>query len=184
MKKQFQLILLAAITLLSLVSCVKNTGGLTGNGPYYIKFKSDGVQIKYDFLPPETFNETTSNGDYVTMIGGQKLQSESDKNMAILTISDPQKVTTNITYTNYQTAAGAHKRTELCIISLFDNTGKFFASWGDEFANTGIISDTKIKFTEITSSYVKGTFSGTVYKDISGTAENRMITEGEFYAPL
>ena len=42
----------------------------------------------------------------------------------------------------------------------------------------------KIKITEITDKYIKGTFSGTYY-DNQGNGDNKkVITEGEFKAPL
>ncbi|MEO8772325.1 MAG: hypothetical protein ABI402_19660 [Ferruginibacter sp.] len=185
MKKLFSkngLYLACTFLIIIFSSCKKDSPGESANpgSQYYVSFKIDGTTIKYTSTAEGNINVIDANGHYDCSIAGLKDENVSDKaTMTILMVtSDP--MTTSNTYINYGTSSGSNIRTLLGSIARHDDAGTFFASWGDEFASAGVVSDTRINFTEITDAYIKGNFSGTIYEQIDGNSEKHLITEGVF----
>ncbi len=183
MKKRIFAAFLASISAIILVTfsgCTKGKDGVPNvAGGYYVKFKVDGNETKYTYVAGSI--NGLSGGQYGGGVGGYGSEIIMDKNSLLVTFSMSSPAVANTTYTNYQTSMPGNQRATICAISLRNANGSFFASWGDEFAGQGVISDTKVKFTEINTSSLRGTFSGTLYKEINGNSEKHTITDGEFF---
>src|SRR5687768_15298605 len=52
--------------------------------------------------------------------------------------------------------------------------------WGSAYAYDVVPEKFECKLTEVTSTYVKGTFSADIYKNESGTPQKSVVTDGEF----
>ncbi|HWB93579.1 MAG TPA: hypothetical protein VG605_17080, partial [Puia sp.] len=71
-------------------------------------------------------------------------------------------------------------------IFYYDSTAAGFLTMGafadanGNVALPGVVANARLTISEMTSSYMKGTFSGTVYKS-SSLIQYYSITEGEFY---
>jgi hypothetical protein len=187
MKKIIQTTFLAialAAVLTSLYSCNKQSDIINNSNnntnQYYVKFKVDGTEIKYDYTG-STLNSVNSNGEYGTAISGQKSEFEYNKNGLAYVISTISPATINTTYTNYQSSVPGYVKAPAYVMGWYDNNGNFFGAWGDLFASAGVTSDAKVKLTAITSTSLRGTFSATVYKEINGASAKHLITDGEFF---
>ncbi len=185
----------AAILLCSFafIGCTKsNDNPSSGAGAYYINFKADGVQKQYSSDAEMAITYDADQKIYVCLMGAYKqfdpnMQDSSQESLSLLlfnnstivsgtTFQDPNKITQadgtqigqlQITYYDDQKQGYA-------TLGLFtDSTGAF-----PGFPN--VIADGKVTISELTSSYAKGTFSGTTYwdKDLKTT---HVITDGQFY---
>jgi len=178
-----RLLMLAIIAcILATMGCKKSGGGSSAGGnSYYVKFKVDGVLKTYSGLAAGTFNLVDGNGDNGCLVTGGKDLSVSDKNTMDILVSDPTAIAANITYTNYATTTAGQVKPKDAYINYLDESGVLFSAWPDDVSTPGVISDAKIVFTSVTSTSIKGNFSGTVYKEIDGSSPKHSITEGEFF---
>lgn len=177
--------LLTICLTLSLYSCKKNSDG--GDPPagqsdagLFISFKLDGTPVKYTVSPEGNMNVVDAGGKYTFSAGALKSIGVAGADDAVLIVSNATAITTGVTYVNYATTTEGFQRAAFSTVSYIDDAGITFLSWGDEFAATGIVSDARINFTDITDTNIKGTFSGTAYESISGSAAHHVLTEGKF----
>ena len=170
-----------SLTLL-LGSCKKNNDNGSGAATidYYIKFTLDGVDALYLNIAEGNMNVVDGNGKYTFTGGALKVANIAGSNSVALIVSNATPMTTNINYTSYTYNVSGFQRAAYSTLGYTNASGITFVSWGDEYSNTGVISNSKINFTEITTTNLKGTFSGTVYKSLSGTSEKHVLTKGEF----
>lgn len=185
MKKLFSklnLCILFSFSMLITGSCTKDKPAdeINSASDYYVRFKLDGNSILYTKTAEGNINVVDNDGHYDCSIAGLKDENVSNKGTMVILMVTTNPMTTGNTYTNFGTTSGGNVRTLLGAISRYDDAGTFFASWGDEFSSSGVDSDTRINFTEITETYIKGNFSGTMYKEINGNAEKHLVSEGEF----
>ena len=83
-------------------------------------------------------------------------------------------------YQNFGAATDTTAKANLAQLSWYNSKSQLFSSYGKEFG-ADLIADTRIKFTQITTYRMRGTFSGTVYIGISASSEKHILTNGEFY---
>ncbi|MEO5996908.1 MAG: hypothetical protein ABIN89_09245 [Chitinophagaceae bacterium] len=121
-----------------------------------------------------------AGGNYIFTGAAVKVAKFATSNNLALSLTSVTQIKTNITYVNYATTTAGNERAALATVSYIDPSSISFNSWGDEYKSFGIISASKISFSEITTTDLKGSFSGTSYKSINGTAEKHIITKGEF----
>ena len=147
---------------------------------YYIKFTLDATDMLFVNNAEGNMNVIDGSGKYTFTAAALKIPFVAATNNATLIISSAKEIKTNIVYVNYATTTTGYERPAYATVAYIDAAGTTFASWGDEYKNSGVISDSKITFTEITATNLKGTFSGTIYKSISGTADKHLMSKGEF----
>ena len=177
--------LTAIIALMYLLSCSKSKPASGSNAnDFYLRFKANGTQLEYRAHVEAIYNKQ-SGADYITTLGGTKDQfipTKSNMTVALTSVGVNQ---TNITYTNYATAAAGFKKAKILQLGFYDANGKFFMSWSDDFVSllpAGTPINGRLILTEATSSTLKGNFSGTmVTQDYQSKVD---ITEGEFYLKL
>lgn len=181
MRKVFPVVQLILLVLISISSCTKNSGGGGGNPPqnFYLRFKNNGVQNEYKAHAEGNFNRV-SGANYNSIVGATKVQFEATKNNMTIGLTTIGKASPNTTYTNYTTATAT--KAKLLQLAFYDEAGKFFMSWGEEFLSimpAGSTADARVVITEATSEYIKGNFSGTLFSQ--GYTSKITITDGEFY---
>jgi hypothetical protein len=183
MRKVFPIASLLLLILISISSCKKNSDSGGGNPltDFYLRFKNNGVQNEYKAHAEGNFNRA-SGANYNSIVGATKVQFEATKSNMVVAVTTVGKAALNKTYTNYTTATAGLEKAKLLQLAFYDETGKFFMSWGDEYLSlmpAGSVADARLTITESTSAYIKGTFSGTLFT--SGYTSKITITDGEFY---
>lgn len=149
---------------------------------YFLKFKVDGIQKNYTqelIVQPFNYKEP-SNGKYYTGVNGMVNRVDVKKNTILVALITDLPNVLGATYVNFSPSPLGTERASSLTISYFDENGDFYVSFGDEISKLyGITSDGQTKLSEISSTYVKGVFNGTVYN--SNHTKSKKITEGEFY---
>jgi hypothetical protein len=196
MKKQLFRIYLAVIVIAAMATggCKKNTENLVNNNNsgYYIRFKANGLQQNYT-IPVTTsqFHDSlTFNGNKVHIFatGGANINLHS--------------ITLGIYDNTLLTSATTYKESDLIfsyqpkVMFIYNNNPGSFGYYSisnyapipalfPEYA--GIERDCKITMTNVTSTNIKGAFSGTVYREKNNgdadVADKIKITDGEFFLP-
>lgn len=158
--------ILSFITLVSIIICSCSSDSNEGNtgNDYFIKAKVNGQSIKLTHL-------------------AQALQLGTANNMAIMLYAgnSPARIypffsfdidnLTQITTGTYSDA------THDVLFQFHDSNEKGYIN-----DNTNNLNDFQVNITEVSDSYVKGTFVGVLWEEINLT-ENITVTEGEFYLP-
>jgi hypothetical protein len=152
-------------------SCKKSsTKPATTNGTYYVKLKINGVAKSMTLTPIAMFTDaqTIHIGELTGYFAGNFGEG------AIFTITDGDPITTNKAYTQQRISANGTSVIQNLFIYRGDD-GKQYLANGDDPGTSVTLT-----FTEITSGYVKGTFSGTLWLQGSNSTFVN-ITDGEFY---
>ena len=189
----FYLFLLAGSCIVIDEGCTK---GDHGNSPdnqgtdYYISFKVDGVQKKYTSQVAGSLGYSTQDKLYNGILQGYKDFSATEKSHIGIVIFDNVAITTGA-YHDPQKAnnVGGDNITKV-MINYYDDTGNGYLSMGamvDEDGNplpgiNGIVADAEVVITDLTSTMIKGTFSGTTFSSTDGASfkDKVVITEGKF----
>ncbi|HET6252445.1 MAG TPA: hypothetical protein VFE32_00155 [Puia sp.] len=184
---------LAALSLLAITlsHCKKSNSsgnGNNGNGSgYYFKFKLNGASVEYDSEPVAELSPTNSEGLYsAALIAYQNVNAGSKNAITILAYSS-NTIAANVPYNDPSKATEANGApVPQSTVFWYDSTGVSYLTAG-EFADAsgnipiaGMVANSKLTITDLTSTYLKGTFSGTVY-NAGNLSASITITDGEFY---
>lgn len=170
--------LILAIVLV-MASCKKNiapgTGDTNDNNQYYISFKINNVQKKYTYT---VANLNAGDGPPNTYTGyfGGGIKGDTLKNNFGFRIFDFNSISTDKTYNE-----GIFPPTSVpaAYCEYIDESGVIYVSFLSTYFPSLPFS---VKITEITSSYVKGNFSGKVNAvNDFGTANSLVVSDGKFY---
>lgn len=152
----------------------------TTNTNFYIKFKEGTTTYKFTTLVQGNFNKKDASGNFDFSLTGQANSLEPGTNRIILVGVNKDSLTTGKSYQNFGTSTDTTAKAILLQLTWYNNKSQSFSSYGKEFG-ADLIADTWIKFTQISTYRMRGTFSGTVYIGISASAEKHTLTDGEFY---
>ena len=189
--KQLQSISLAiAITLLLFSGACKkdSAAGTTGtaSGSYYMRFKAAGVQKEYLQNAGGNFNHAqTTVGYYSSTIGGTKDPFDAKKDNMALALVVKGLAQQNITYTNFTTIAAGSQKAYISQAGYYNEAGEFYTSWSEDFnaaIPAGTENNMKITITAVTSTSLKGTFSGVLYN--ADYSKKIVITDGDYLIKL
>jgi len=160
------LIILSFALLLGI--CAKSKSD--GSGEYYFKFTAGSQSFTYTGNSYATLS--TSDDIYMAGIGGFKDMSVGTKNVASVLVGSLNPIA-NGTYSGlvYQGTGG---NTPKIFLSWIDANGKTFGSLYQDYATN------TVTITQLSSSVVKGTFSGKIY-DVSSSGSAPINFSGEFY---
>jgi hypothetical protein len=182
MRKIFPAIPFLLMILMAVSSCKKNDGDDGGSSPeFFLRFKANGVQNEYKANTEGSFNKA-SGSNYISVVGATKIQFEATKSNMTIALTSIGIAVVNTTYTNYTSSTPGYVKGKLLQIAFYDENGKFYMSWGEEFLSLmppGSVADSRVVITESTSAYIKGKFSGTLFTE--GFTNKMIITDGEFY---
>jgi hypothetical protein len=178
------------MSLLVLPCCKKSSSSGNGNtngNSYYLKFKLNGTQLEFDSQPIAGISYSKTDSLYTCVIAAYKDVNAGLKNAVTITIFSNSAVTAGSSYNDPAKARRANGDiTPQNTLFYYDSTANAFLTMG-LFANSngavslpGVVANARLTITELTASYLKGTFSGTVYRSGSLT-QYYSITEGECY---
>jgi hypothetical protein len=183
---------LTALTLvaLTLSHCKKSGGPNSGGGNnsgYYMKFNLNGKAVEYDSEPIAELNKVNSDGLYSAVLLAYQNVNAGTKNEVTITVFSSTAIAANVAYDDPQKATETNgSQVPEATIFWEDSTGTGYLSAG-EFSDangnmiiSGLVANCKLTITELTSSDLKGTFSGTVYNS-GNLSVSDVITDGEFY---
>ena len=159
-----------AITTL-FVSCKKEDSN-EPSGDYYFKAKYDGTEKSFSTVSFATKNNygigfsLAITGSNATENNTVSLWSENDDFTAGKVYGI--EALGGSTYNNYGYASDAGNTDPSTV-------------WGSTYVHDAVPEKFECKLTEVTSTYVKGTFSADIYKNESGTPQKIVVTDGEFY---
>ncbi len=162
MKKLLSVLAVCAILF---SSCKKNN---TTNSDYYVKGDVNGQEVNYTGFTSAVFTTLPGSPSY-NILAIQGMQSQGAvTNLFGIVITDQVAITTK-TYTDATVG-----NTVQGVVNYYNGTNVQFTSALS--VNPGVT----ITITEITNSYVSGTFSGAV--ESTSSNESAIITNGSFRA--
>lgn len=177
----------AFLLLLILGSCSKKSDnpGEPGDGAYFLRYKSDGVQQEYKVTVLAQLYYDAENLTYhCNMTAGLSLNNVT-KNILSLFLVNKESFKTGVTY---QLANGIKMAKNGAImpqvmISLLDASGKPYTAQFLPATWYQFDDKAEVTFTVVTDKFVKGTFSGLAFTAMPERAEKK-VTDGEFYLPI
>ena len=179
MKNTLVIILLSAGITLTFSSCKKADNSSGANGNYYVKFKFDGTAKN---LTSAHGGITNGEGNvYGASIYG-KFSNDSAKVSNIL-ILDSLPMNTTKTYRCILVKANGTNDVPQALFNYYDeHNATYVATYTYITGPLRPDLEINVKFSEITPTYMKGTFDAKVqlYK-AKGPIVIHPITEGEFY---
>jgi hypothetical protein len=187
-----RLVSLTILTLagLTLAQCKKSGGvnGGSGNGSgYYMKFNLNGKAVAYTSEPIAELNKINSDGLYSAVLLAYQDVNAGTKNEVTITVFSSTAIAANVAYDDPQKATETNgSQVPESTVFWEDSTGTGYLTAG-EFSDAngnmligGLVANARLTITELTSSYLKGTFSGTVYNS-GDLSTYDAITDGQFY---
>ena len=172
MKKIFPVILFACFALF-LSSCKKDSSNNNGSD-YFIRTKFNGEQKEFKVNVVAVKGALASNVFSLVINGNNSneqfnisLWSDKDDFQAGKTFSFEAPEVSSYNALAYTAPIGSADPQNMWVTSYM---------WG-------VVPETMtVTITEATSTYIKGTFSGTIYQDIETSVNSKAITEGSFSA--
>ena len=159
--------LVVIVTMLTIVSCSKDKNDDDNNSAYYFSAKVDGVKKEFKTSVAAQLDGTSAQTGYSLFVDGNGGTSSNPLPNFYVEVN----VDAPIVAKTYQTIQGQ---------SQWEAGANHWLDGSTSYDVDG--QDFSITITSITSSVVKGTFSGTLKEDITGQVIS--ITEGMFSAPL
>lgn len=179
----------------------------TSLSEYYIQFKANGIQKKYPALLGMITLDLSASANYYKYLLGGTNATEAEKDDITIMISTPAQLNKNTYYGKKEVSiSSANAKTSEVTIIYFDGNKTQFHSLnlpGYTVNANGMVTSPapfsnktainwQVTITELSPTFVKGTFSGTVYTVYDfvdfmlGSNENYIknkveITDGEFY---
>lgn len=174
-------ILFLFLPLFMLCACKKDSSSTASGNGHYVKFKLNGTLVEHSGQAEGTYNKT-GGAQFSSGISGLKEAFVATKNNMSLALATSAQTQTGITYTNYTTSDAGLAKALASSLSYFDEQGKFYTTWSEEFIPAippGTEVNSKIKITEANDHHIKGIFSGVMYSD--DYSIKLVVTDGEFY---
>lgn len=173
------------LSILTLTGCKKDDGSKEpDDDKYYIRFKANGVQKEYDGnIVNNRFSFILLNeyGFYTAILSGVSNISETTKNLLHISVRSNEEINPNVEY-NLQTAVPYNGFKFPSIEMVYtDESGVSHSALllRENYPTIEVKDEAKVKFTSITATECKGTFSA---KAINPANKKEMlITDGEFH---
>ncbi|UOE47903.1 hypothetical protein MTO98_26180 [Mucilaginibacter sp. SMC90] len=147
---------------------------------FYIKFKADTTTYKFTALVQGNFNKKDASGNFDFSFSGQANSLEPGTSRLIVVGVNKDSLVTGKYYQNFGAKTDTTAKANLVQLTWYNSKNQLFSSYGKEFG-ADLLADTRIKFTQITTYRMMGTFSGTLYLGVSANSEKHTLTNGEFY---
>lgn len=150
---QCKFLLFLLFTILLLWGCSKKNDNSSSGGDYAIHFTVGSSSYTFSGSPYGTFSE--SNGYFIGGVGAFKTMGDGSKNVVSVLVSGLSRIS-NGTYSGVIHPASGGE-TPAVIFSYIDENGKTYSStYADNSSNT-------VSITSISSTSVKGTFTGKLH---------------------
>lgn len=182
---------IALLLMATALSECKKSGGTanTGNGNsggYYMRFDLNGKAVDYESDPNATLSFLSGLALYNGALSAYSNIYNGAKDAVVITLFSTTAISAGVGYNDpLKALAGNGDPEPQAEVFWFDSTGVSWITAGafsDANGNVslpGVVANAKVTITDLTSTYVKGTFSGTVYRP--DFAVSNVISDGEFY---
>lgn len=168
-----------------LASCSNSDDGTIdiGTSDYFIQFKVNGNQKVYNIFDGanllSNFNFTTTDGDHGSWITTLENSLETEKKTFYSLVGDPNSLETGTTYINSNTSTNGYQP-ETFMFIYQDENGISYSTFTEDLlvlAHPDAIANASMTYTDVTTSIIMGTFSGTVYDENGNSVQ---LSEGQF----
>lgn len=177
---------------LLLAGCAKNGSQEAANPSYYVRFKADGVSYSYTAQALAALSYVTDDKLYSGVLQGYGDLAQASKSHIGIFLFSSSALAAQITYQDPAKAVNASGASVPAVmINYLDAQGQSYISAGllvdasgqfPYLPNPQMKADASVTLTELTSTYVKGRFSATVYLSTDATFATQVrLTEGEFF---
>jgi hypothetical protein len=187
--------LILLVIILLPVGCSKDDDSFNDNedSEYQFQFKVDGTEQKYIFGDNQvnltgSYGYNGNIGVYSINIAGSRNIFESGKNTLSIFVSDTREFSKGVTLSNIPGEGDDYPDFSFSM-GYFNNEGNLYIAGGaGDNPMFGLYKPAFVKFSEISETYISGTFSGTLlwYDSSSGSnvlLDSVVITEGKFNVP-
>lgn len=154
-------------------SCQKSSNSDSGSG-YVFKGNYEGVEKSFNISLLASKSSLDSATYYLTIVGA----SDSEAS-AIVLWSDQDNFTAGSTYS--MSALNGRENNYLSYCSQQGSSAPD-SNWNTTYNFSHVSQSFNCTITEITSAYVKGTFSGVLYMSTDSAIVTKTIEGGQFYA--
>jgi hypothetical protein len=179
-----------ALLLFTFSMCKKtnsNGGGSGNSGGYYLKFNLNGTAVDYESSAAAELNKLNSDGLYSAVLEAYKdFTIGSTTNEITITLFSANPITTTTYEDPHKADETNGSQVPQAEVFWEDSTATGYLTAGalaDSNGNipiAGMVANAQVTITELTSTDLKGTFSGTLYNSTNFTVVEA-ITNGEFY---
>jgi hypothetical protein len=152
-------------------SCRKSS---ESNTTFYFQGNFDGSEKSFNTSVIASKSSLDSAIYYLSVAGASDTEAS-----AIVLWSDQDNFTAGSTYT--VTALNGSKNNELSYYSLLGSSAPS-TIWNTTYNYGHINQQFTCTITEITSAYIKGTFSGVLYMNTDSAVVSKTVDSGRFYA--
>ena len=172
MRKHFALFLLVFFAAVSFTSCKKSSASVSGS--VYLNAKFDGSAKSFNSTV-KAFKSNLGNGTYSLLITGVTATDQ----LALSLWSDKDDFTAGKTFS--LDALGGTTYNTLAYVAPLGSSDPT-SQWVSIYDYATVQESFQCTITEATSAYIKGTFSGVIYKNDNSSVSAKTVTEGQFYA--
>ncbi|MGN6533027.1 MAG: hypothetical protein ACTHK0_14895 [Ginsengibacter sp.] len=196
MENKFSSFPIFVIFILTLASCKKDTQNPNpdnANAGYYMRFKLNGIQTQFNSVPIAQSAYNSSDKVYVTGLLAYKDSSKINQDLIDIAVINKDALTAGSIYKDPVKTLSGTDAVPQVILTYYNSQKESYVSMGlfcDDAGNfsfflpdyKNLVADAKVTVVNIGSNYIKGTFSGTVFKLNSSTStyDKIPVTEGEF----
>lgn len=194
MKNICSFLAIFSILILSFPSCKKdkNNSG-NGNATYYMRFKVNGVQTQFNSVPIAQSVYNSSDKVYATGILALKDSSKINQDQIDIAITNKDALAAGAVYQDPVKVNAGTAAIPQIIITYYNSQQESYVSMGLFSDNEGnfssllpdyknLVADAKLTVSDIGSDFIKGSFSGTVFRLNTSTNvyDKITLTEGQF----
>jgi hypothetical protein len=195
MKNTFFLIAFS-IMLITLGSCKKESekpANGNANAGWYMRFKLDGIETEFKSLPIAQSAFNSGKNLYVSGFLAYKDSSKTNQDLVDIAIINKDPLSAGAVYKDPVKSFSDGQAVPQVILTYYNSKKESFTSVGifsDEEGNfssvlpdyQNLVADAKVTIIKVGTNFIKGTFSGTVFKlnSSNNTYDKIPLTEGEF----
>jgi hypothetical protein len=165
------------LSLLAMISCHKKESGILS---YSVSFKVNGNSVSFSVSDSASISQVSDSPYFYNVFNLGAFQTDSLGSSSIsLAMSDSNSITTGI-YNNDENSLNPSPF--FITINYVSDSGQVYVS-SDYLGTTSYIplpEDNIISITEISSTYIQGTFQGTLVPVGASSGNYITITDGEF----
>jgi hypothetical protein len=185
-----------SVVLMTLGSCKKETekpGNVDTNATWYMHFKLNGIETEFNSLPIVQSAFNSDKNLYVSGFLAYKDSSKTNQDLVNIAIINKDALSQDAVYKDPVKSFSDGQAVPQVILTYYNSKKESFTSMGvfsDEDGNfssvlpdyQNLVADAKVTVIKIGTNFIKGTFSGTVFKLNSGTNtyDKISLTEGAF----
>ena len=167
-----------------LSSCSKSSGSDSG---YYLKASFDGTAKSFNSVPVIAVKSWDGTGNYNLYITGfsnlptSGIPTSNTEEASLTLWSDKDDFIAGKTFTSVEVNGVPVNNFVYVSVGTNPIPGN---SWTSTYDFSSVKESFSCTITEVTSTYIKGSFSTTIYQGVESPIVSKNVTNGEFYAKI